>query len=535
MLHKTLVSTSPFFWTSTPFKLTFTKHAISNSQFYQGYTSTHSSRSLFASKITLSIRGQAHIPRSLWPDRQPRLRHHYQYNQQSSFPNGMADPLSIASGIAGLVAIADTIFGRVYSYARAVKGAAKEIEELACEIRNLSGILHGLELVLSELLKDSAEPNLRLHHINSCRATLLKIRNKLDSPNITASLHPALPSTAKFASTFQKLKWPFSRPETTELLAEIERHKATINVALSGDSLATVVRALSRQDKIADDIEAIKDYERDRSALEKRLALTGKRKEVLGFFEKIDSSASHYANLKLRHPLTGLWLTEGTTFKTWLHTRGSKLWLSGIPGAGKTVLAACAIEEAIIESSATQAVAYFYCDYQQASTGEPINILGSLAAQIAKHDEAAFLHLVELYEKCHPENGVPVPLGISDLDAGVQLMASCFDDVSIIIDGLDECGDRTSEVLLTLTSLASVASSNIRTLLFSRNEHTIQQYLREEYSHMEIAAHTEDLELYVAAELESRQRKHGRERLRIRNPEVKGYLKKTLVERADGM
>jgi len=447
----------------------------------------------------------------------------------------MADPLSIASGIAGLVAIADTIFGRVYSYVRAVKGAAKEIEQLACEIRNLSGILHGLELVLNELLRDSAEPNLRLHHVNSCRATLLKIRNKLDSPATTASQNTSLPNTARFVSTLQKIKWPFSRSETSELLAEIERHKLTINVAVSGDSLATVVRALSRQDKIADDIETIKSFERDRSALEKRVAMTGKRKEVLGFFEKVDSSTSHYANLKLRHPLTGLWLTEGTTFKTWLHTRGSKLWLSGIPGAGKTVLAACAIEEAIIESSATQAVAYFYCDYQQASTGDPVNILGSLAAQMAKHDEAAFLHLQELYEKFKPEDGVSVPLGISDLVQGVQLMASCFEDVSVIIDGLDECGDRTSEVLSALTSLTSVDSSNVRSILFSRNEHAIQQLLREEYNHMEIAAHTEDLELYVAAELESRQRKHGRERLRIRNPEVKDYLKKILVERADGM
>jgi hypothetical protein len=295
------------------------------------------------------------------------------------------------------------------------------------------------------------------------------------------------------------------------------------------------MRALSRQDKIADDIKTIRDSERDRSALEKRVSLTEKRNDVLGFFEKVDASASHYANLKLRHPLTGLWLTEGTTFKTWLHTRGSKLWLSGIPGAGKTVLAACAIEEAIIESSATQAVAYFYCDYKEAATADPINILGSLAAQIGQHDEAAFLHLQELHEKCRPENRTPVPVEISDLEESLQRMACCFDDVSIIIDGLDECGDRTSEVVSTLTNLACTDSSNIRTLLLSRNEHIIQQVLHEEYNHMEIAAHTEDLELYVVAELESRQRKHGRERLRIRNPALKEDLKTILIERADGM
>src|ERR1700712_425190 len=95
----------------------------------------------------------------------------------------MADPLSIAGSIAGLVSIADAVFTRVYRYARAVKGAAKDIDTLATEIINLSGLLRGLELVLNELSTDTTEPNLRLYHLNSCRNTFLEIQKKLDSHN----------------------------------------------------------------------------------------------------------------------------------------------------------------------------------------------------------------------------------------------------------------------------------------------------------------------------------------------------------------
>jgi hypothetical protein len=65
----------------------------------------------------------------------------------------MVEPLSIAGSIAGLVAIADIVFSRTYRYAKAVKGAADEIETLSSEIRSLSQVLHGLSLVVSELEK----------------------------------------------------------------------------------------------------------------------------------------------------------------------------------------------------------------------------------------------------------------------------------------------------------------------------------------------------------------------------------------------
>jgi hypothetical protein len=96
--------------------------------------------------------------------------------------------------------------------------------------------------------------------------------------------------------------------------------------------------------------------------MEAHIALGKRRREVLDFFRKIDPASNHKASLELRHPLTGLWVTEGEIFRTWLHTRNSKLWLSGIPGAGEMILASFLIDETMTASSLAQAVIYFYCD-----------------------------------------------------------------------------------------------------------------------------------------------------------------------------
>jgi hypothetical protein len=206
-------------------------------------------------------------------------------------------------------------------------------------IRNLSSLLHGLSLVISELEKESSETNFQLHHINSCRVTLRTIEKKLDSCD------PRLVDGERIEKALRKLKWPFSSTETKELVNEVERHKTIINVALAADNLTTALKSLSRQDQLVNDVTEIKKELKSRWAMETHIAPDNKRREVLQFFEKTDSASNQRSNAKLRHPLTGLWLTKGQVFQTWLHSRNSKLWLSGIPGAGKTLLAAAVIED----------------------------------------------------------------------------------------------------------------------------------------------------------------------------------------------
>ncbi len=194
----------------------------------------------------------------------------------------MADPLSIAGSIAGLVTMADVVFSRTFRYAKAVKGAAKDIEKLASDIRSLSGVLHGLSLVVSELETTTTDPNLRLHHVNSCRATLIKIQTKLERND------PLVAKDRPVEAALRILKWPFSSSETKELLADVGRHIAIIGIALSADNMAALLRGLSRQNELGDEFQDVKTKFEARWAAETRIIVDKERQEILNFFGKID-------------------------------------------------------------------------------------------------------------------------------------------------------------------------------------------------------------------------------------------------------
>ena len=291
----------------------------------------------------------------------------------------MADPLSVASGIGGLVTLTDLVFSRIFKYVQAVKGASKEIAALSSEVGALYGVLSSLQLVAQQLdPRIMSATTLRTHHINSCMQTLEKMRKILDKDS-TSSLQ-----TQTFESVKRKLHWPFSSSEVKNLLAECERHKATLGLALKADSMTGLVQLLSTQEDIRDTVNKIKTDLEQRHEAETRIAMDSKRQSILKSFGTTNPSRNQKMGLKLRQPGTGLWLIESPEYLHWTQTENSKLWLQGIPGAGKTVLAATVIEEVLRTSNSNHAVAFFYCDYKEDATQEPRLILGSLVQQIAK-------------------------------------------------------------------------------------------------------------------------------------------------------
>lgn len=53
----------------------------------------------------------------------------------------------------------DTVFSRTYRYAKRVQNAQKDVEQLVSGARTLSGLVHGLALVLNELETEMTERN----------------------------------------------------------------------------------------------------------------------------------------------------------------------------------------------------------------------------------------------------------------------------------------------------------------------------------------------------------------------------------------
>ncbi|KAI0020141.1 hypothetical protein F4780DRAFT_770919 [Xylariomycetidae sp. FL0641] len=440
----------------------------------------------------------------------------------------MSDPLSVAGSIAGILSLSVGVFHKLVRFGKEVKGAQSKVEQLASECRNLSGVLQNLTLLASSLDSELTGPtNNKAHYLHDCRNTLFKLESHLKKARNDFD------GESRIKATVRRLKWPFSTPETTDLINDIRRHRETLEFALSADTLTALLDCLKRQDALRSGVDELRDTIERRFQIETRVELVKKREEVIKFFMgSVNPQASLQDCLELRSPMTGLWLTESDpTFVQWRHEPGSKLWLSGIPGAGKTVLCGAVIEEILQDSSNTVAVSFFFCAYKSADTQDPVKLLSAIATQLALQSSEAFGKLEDYYNKLNPRDHLQSQPRLPKLRKLIHNMTTCFGRVYVVIDGIDECGQNVSKIAQAAKDL-STDSLNLNIAIFSRDEHEIREELEDGFEHVEIAAHTEDLDIYVQAEMSTRKRLLH---LSLRNPGLHEEIRSTLIKGAHGM
>lgn len=61
----------------------------------------------------------------------------------------MADPLSVAASVAGLISLAETVIRLGYQYHNGVKGFPADFERLLLEVSSLYGVLCQIKLIVS--------------------------------------------------------------------------------------------------------------------------------------------------------------------------------------------------------------------------------------------------------------------------------------------------------------------------------------------------------------------------------------------------
>jgi hypothetical protein len=437
------------------------------------------------------------------------------------------DPLSISASIAGVLSLADTVFRLVFNFSKQAVSAKKDVQALADEVRSISGLLHNL-MLLAEGFGDTdglSTTILRVHHLESCYHSLSSLKSRLDDAEKDFS------SSNRIVSLQRRLRWPLSSSETKTVLEQLSRHKQTINVALSADSVSALQKCLSRQEnnnRMTTDIHSNVKITMD---IITRIGATTDRLKVLDFFLKSNPQPHLETALRLRQQFTGLWLTKGDAFTNWLTSRGTGLWLNGIPGAGKTVLAGAMIEEATNFCGLSSAVAYFFCDASRGTVVSVTDLLATLASQLGRQSEESFDILRRYYQSLHPERQLPRPITLDELEKVIRNMADTFHQVFIIVDAVDEYGDEVDDVLNSLRSIFDGTDSCSLAIL-SRSEHAIQEHLEDVFESITISAQKEDVELYVAAAIEAKVKS---KRLRLKSPTIKEEIKQTLVDRAKGM
>jgi len=260
-----------------------------------------------------------------------------------------------------------------------------------------------------------------MHHIDGCQQVLIKLNTLL------RKAEKDLESPSHFTSLQRKLKWPLSTDHTKDLMSELSRHKESIMLAVLADSMDGICRCLALATSIQAATSKIFTKVRDTKRITVRIQEDSERQRVLDFFLKANPQHRYATSLRLRHPLTGLWLLRLPAFQQWMDGHESRLWLTGIPGAGKTVLAGSVIEAALAKGSESVAVAFFFCDYKDDQTHQPVNVLGALASQLALQNDGAYAVLAKYYEDLQGGRQLPQNPTIGGLQAALSEMLSKYD------------------------------------------------------------------------------------------------------------
>lgn len=247
----------------------------------------------------------------------------------------MAEAIGLASSIVALVQLSASVYSATSKFYREAKEARSKIGALATQTRNLSGVLQNLSLLASSTIFDDAGvsvPDYRDTYIESCHTTLHRIKRKLEK----AEFDFETGSHRKLIT--RSLKWPFESQETKDLIDELGHHQEVLQLALSADNMSHLLQCLANTNSIAKSIDVINKKLERKESIDTRAELTAKREEIVQFFLKVNPEGYLQDCRSQRQPNTGKWLIERhKTFRNWMNSLGSQIWLNGIPGKRKFV------------------------------------------------------------------------------------------------------------------------------------------------------------------------------------------------------
>ncbi|KAK4209645.1 hypothetical protein QBC37DRAFT_430021 [Rhypophila decipiens] len=247
----------------------------------------------------------------------------------------------------------------------------------------------------------------------------------------------------KFWRTIFDATWNHFRTRFSEPMNNLRRHRKLLeNYA----SLTTLER-----------ISALSNDQNEALKLQRRESKRQQQDRVRAWLSPEDMMADqeHYTELRRGYPGTGGWILRRNLVTTWLDPSANVnpiLWVTGIPGAGKTILASTVIEAAARQSAAK--LAFVYCKDGNRNRNDFISIARNLLYQLSRNDDP----LTEYIDAIMSREG-QTTLQRSELAKDLlRVVVRSHDKVFIIVDGLDECLKQEKRVIFAW--IQSIVSSD---------------------------------------------------------------------------
>ncbi|KAH8700392.1 hypothetical protein BGW36DRAFT_425219 [Talaromyces proteolyticus] len=193
-----------------------------------------------------------------------------------------------------------------------------------------------------------------------------------------------------------------------------------------------------------------------------------------------DASQNYTRAIETRQPGTSTWVLEHEKFLRWKSKKGSFLWISGIAGSGKTILASSIIEHiaqltpACNAMSSMTALIYFYFDFSDCQKQTHRSMINSFIWQISSQASQPSPVLNQVFHLCHDGHIEPSTRQLYEI---LHDFLESFTDVYIVIDAQDETTDP-AKTLHFISSVFDRGKDKVHILVTSRGENELNTYLK---------------------------------------------------------
>jgi hypothetical protein len=199
----------------------------------------------------------------------------------------------------------------------------------------------------------------------------------------------------------------------------------------------------------------------------------GKLEKIQKWLSAADPSSNYEQALKQRQNNTGFWLLNSDQYRKWKTEPASFLWLHGIPGSGKTILSSTILQDLLraYGDNKAKAVVLFYFDFNDSRKQNAESMLRSLICQLSRKTTniPSRLENVFLLHEKQPSSDKLIRI--------LHQLTESFAEVSIVLDALDECSQR-SELMDILTTIGGWQLQKSHIIVTSRRERYIEDTLQ---------------------------------------------------------
>ena len=248
---------------------------------------------------------------------------------------------------------------------------------------------------------------------------------------------------------------------------------------------------------------------------------------IIQWLSPTDFPTQQHDIISRRQEGTGQWFLDTPEFKRWLRGSDKTLFCPGIPGAGKTMIAAIAIDQLCgMMQSDDVGVAYLFCSYKAQTDQCASSLFAALLKQAVQNRPDIAAPMTQIYELHSKRGSKP---SFSDILQTLQSVFSAYTTIFIVVDALDECSDREGARGQVIDKLQELQNGkDIRLLFTSRFIPEITQKFDSKYT-IEVRASEEDVKRFIEGRI---QRLPG---FIQRDEKLKLAIQNKIVEAADGM